>query len=138
MTTCHHVLLLVIKLPLVQEQPTAYNGFIITGVLLANNVLWQVVALSKPTDVAVCGQYQPTYPVLLLKFGQVAVVEQDILAVTAVHSQLGVLVVTMHPKLSLCVQDGSILFVPAEVGHVMPHTHVWQVWAVHRGYRDVT
>jgi hypothetical protein len=69
-------------------------------------------------------------------FEEVAV--QVIHVVIAVHSQLVVQAATTQSEQFQLIRAVSTQYVQAEVGHVVNHIHVQQVWAVNPMLTDTT
>ena len=88
--------------------------------------------MNRPTVVAVFGRYLQELLELLLKYGVVVAVEQDIPAATAVRSQSAAQAATTEYVQLLHSLDVSILFVQAVRGHVLHRTLVQPVWDADR------
>jgi hypothetical protein len=65
-----------------------------------------------------------------LKFGAAEAAVQDIHVVIVVHFQLEAQAETMQFKQLIPIQDVNIVFVQAEVGHVVNHIRVQRAWVV--------
>jgi hypothetical protein len=65
-----------------------------------------------------------------LKSGAAEAAVQDIHVVIVVHLQLAVQAEAMQFKQLILIQDANIVFVQAEVGHVVNHIHVHREWGV--------
>ena len=65
-----------------------------------------------------------------MKSGAAEAAAQDIHVVIVVHSQLEAPAETMQFKQLRLIQDVNIVFVQAEVGHVVNHIRVHREWGV--------